>query len=586
MRSTLRALMVVVSLVAGATAAVAQQPYLPITDEAKKQVESVLPTAAPASAATSRRLLIYDGNVDYGGHRSIAYANYAFTRMGEKTGAFTTVVSHDPAVFRKDNLKKFDAVCFNNTVGNLFTDPQLRQNLLEFVIGGGGLLGIHGTSVAFTDFRKGAKETWPEFGYLLGGRGASHLSQDERVFIKIDSPDHPLCRPFGGHGFEYVSEFFRVHDPYSRDRLHVLFSIDTTKTQLPPKGTRPGIERADDDYALAWTRNYGRGRVVYCTIGHSPNDFMNRKILEFYLGAIQFVMGDLPGSTTPSNKLSPAVLAREKLGWRLGLTAWGMHEFTLFETIDKTRQLGLLYLGGLSFQKVSKDIPKNFDCHLTDAELTQVRLKMDEAGIRMPTFFYAAIPGDEAGCRQVFEFGRKMGVETFISEPPPESLDMIERLCNEFDIKLAIHNHGPKQSPIYWQPEGILKVCKGRGKRIGACPDTGYWIRSGIDPIEGIRKLGDRVLTIQPHDLSTRSEDAREVPWGTGKADFKQLVLELHRLGIQPTLFGVEYSDNYSDNLPETAECIKFFDRISVEIARQESAKKSDYLQTFTAPRR
>ncbi len=108
----------------------------------------------------------------YGGHGSIPFANYAFTQMGERTGTFTTVVSRDPAVFDRQNLKQFDAVCLNNTVGNLFTDAGLRRNLLEFVLGGGGLLGIHGTTVAFTDFPQGAKETWPEFGRMIGGRGA------------------------------------------------------------------------------------------------------------------------------------------------------------------------------------------------------------------------------------------------------------------------------------------------------------------------------------------------------------------------------------------------------------------------------
>ncbi len=117
---------------------------------------------------------------------------------------------------------------------------------------------------------------------------------------------------------------------------------------------------------------------------------------------------------------APAAIAQAKLGWRFGVTAWGLHKFTLYETIDKTRELGLDYVGGLSFQKVSTDLPRNFDADLTDEQLQQIRLKMDAAGIRMPTFFYATIPGDEKGCRNVFEFGRKMGIETFISDPPPE----------------------------------------------------------------------------------------------------------------------------------------------------------------------
>jgi len=565
MKSILHASLITALSLPCGTSAFAGSPGQALSEEAKKQLEAVLPAKAPAPAEKDRKLLVYDGNVGYGGHASIPYANYAFTRMGEKTGAFATVVSRDRSVFQRDNLEQFDAVCLNNTVGNLFTDPGLRQNLLEFVLSGGGLLGIHGTTVAFTDFPKGAKETWPEFGQMLGGRGAAHLAQDEHVVVKLDSPDHPLNRPFGGKGFEHVSEFFRVHGPYSRDRVHVLFSIDTAKTALPPKGTHPGVERDDEDYALAWTRNYGRGRVVYCTIGHSPTDFMDPKILEFYLGAVQFIMGDLDGSTTPSNKQTPPVLAREKLGWRLGVTMWGLHEYTLMEGIDKTRQLGLSYVGGLSFQKVSEHIPKNFDCNLTDAELEQVRLKMDAAGLRMPTCFYAAIPGDEAGCRKVFEFGRKMGIETFISEPPPESLDMIERFCDEYDIKLGIHNHGPDQSPVYWQPEGILKVCRGRSKRIGACPDTGYWIRAGIDPIEAVRQLGDRLITIQPHDLNELTAEGHDVPWGTGKAEFQKLFQEIHRLGIRPTLIGLEYSYDYSDNMPEMAECVEFFNRINVD---------------------
>jgi type 1 glutamine amidotransferase/sugar phosphate isomerase/epimerase len=543
-----------------ATSARGQAASKPLSEEARQQIEAALPARAPAAAGESRKLLVYDGNVGYGGHGSIPYANHALARMGEKTGTYTTVVSRDPAVFARDHLQQFDAVCLNNTVGNLFTDPVLRQNLLEFVLAGGGLLGIHGTTVAFTDFQQGAQETWPEFGRMLGGRGAAHLAQDEQVVVKLDSPDHPLNQPFGGQGFTHVSEFFRVGDPYSRDRVHVLLSIDVDRTELPPPGTHPGVERADRDYALAWTRNYGRGRVVYCTIGHSPRDFLDPKMLAFYLGAVQFVMGDLDGSTLPSARCTPTVMAREANGWRLSLPMWTFHRFTLLEGIEKTRQLGLSYVGGLSFQKVSDDIPQNFDAALTDAQLERIRLAMDDAGVRMPTCFYATIPGDEEGCRKVFEFGRKMGIETFISEPAPETLDMIERFCDQYDIKVAIHNHGPDQSPVYWQPEGVLKVCQGRSKRIGACPDTGYWIRSGIDPLEGIRKLGDRLITIQAHDLHELSPEGHDVPWGTGQARFAELVQELQRLGIEPTVFDVEYSHDFDNNMPQIAQCIEFFD--------------------------
>jgi type 1 glutamine amidotransferase/sugar phosphate isomerase/epimerase len=529
----------------------------------QEKVVAAIPAKVPAAPLKPRRLLIFDLNVGYGGHGSIPTANAAFTLMGKKTGAFETVVSKDPAVFKPESLKQFDAVFLNNTVGNLFEDPALRQSLIAFVYGGGGLMGVHGTTVAFTRW-PGAKEDWPEFGSMIGGRGASHLTADERIIVKLDDPGHPLLQPFGGKDFEYRGEFFRVHDPYSRNRVRVLLSIDVEKSGLSDKALNM---RPDKDYALAWVRNYGRGRVFYCTIAHNPEVFWDPKMLQFYLGAAQFVLGDLPAPTVPSAKLSPAIRAQEKLGWRLGVEAYTFHKFTFFEGVDKVAQLGLPYMGALSFQKVSKEIPKNFDPQLTDDEIKQIRLKLDSAGIRLLTYYIGSIPGDEAGCRKVFEFARKIGAETIMSEPKPEALDIVGKFCDEYDIKVALHNHDQKASPIYWQPEGILKVCQGRTKRLGACGDMGYWMRSGISPIEAVRMLKDRLITIQMHDLNDKSAEGHDVPWGTGVIQMEEFLREIHNLGITPTMFGLEYSYNWLESMPEIAKCIEFFNKTSLSLA-------------------
>ena len=556
--------MLVLGGAAGPGRTQAQDPAL---SEEQQRIEAALPAQAVVPPLKPRKLLIFDLNVGYGGHGSIPTANWAFTRMGQKTGAFEAVVSRDPSVFRPESLKQFDAVFLNNTVGNLFTDPALRQSLIEFVYGGGGLMGVHGTSVAFTRWTEGAQEDWPEFGLMLGARGASHLQADEPVFIRLDDPDHPLNRPFGGQGFEYRDEFFRFGEPYSRNRVRVLLSLDNQRTAQLQGRDRVHPFREDDDYALAWVRHYGRGRVFYCTIAHNPQVFWDPRMLQFYLGAVQFVLGDLPAPTVPSGKLTPALRAQEKLGWRLGIEAYTFHKYTFFEAIEKTAQLGLPYMGGLSFQQVSAEIPKNFDPQLTDEELQQVRLKLDSAGVRLLTYYIQDIPGDEAGCRKVFEFGRKIGIETFMSEPAPEALDTIERFCEEYGINVALHNHDQKASPVYWHPEGILKVCQGRSKHLGACADLGYWMRSGIDPIEGVRLLKDRLITVQMHDLHELSPEGHDVPWGTGVGRSEEFLREVHRLGLRPTMFGLEYSYNWWESMPEVAQCKAFFDRVSQELA-------------------
>lgn len=539
-----------------------------IPEPERQKIEAALPARAAIQPGKPRKLLIFDLNVGYPGHRSIHHANLAFTRMGEKTGAFQTTISRDPNIFQKESLGEFDAVFFNNTVGNCFTNAELRQNLVEFVYAGGGLMGVHGTTVGFTQW-PGAVEDWPEFGLMIGARGANHRASDEHVHIRLDDPTHPVNRPFGGQGFEYRDEFFRVGDPYSRNRLRVLLSIDTEKTDLKQGPSYGKLERADNDFALAWVRNYGRGRSFYSTIAHNPHVFWDPKMLEFYLAAAQFVLGDLPAPTVPSAGLTPAIRAQEKLEWRLGIEAYTFHRFTLFEAIDKTAELGLPFLGGLSFQKVSKDIAKNFEPGLSDEELRQIRLKLDTAGVRLLTYYIQDISADEAGCRRVFEFGRKIGIETFMSEPKLEALDTIERFCEEYDIKVALHNHDRKASPNYWNPEGILKACEGRSKRLGACADLGYWMRDGIDPIAAVNKLKDRLITVQMHDLNELSPAGHDVPWGSGAGRSEQFIKEMHRLGIKPTMWGLEYSYNFMESMPEITKCVEFFNTLSVQIEKE-----------------
>ena len=140
---------------------------------------------------------------------------------------------------------------------------------------------------------------------MLGARGANHRDNDEHVFIRLDDPSHPVNQCFGGQGFDYRDEFFRFQDLYSRQKLRVLLSIDTVKTDL--KGVpRGNCLRADNDYALAWVRQYGRGRAFYCTIAHNPYVFWDPRLLRFYLAATQFALGDLAAPTTPSGRLTAA----------------------------------------------------------------------------------------------------------------------------------------------------------------------------------------------------------------------------------------------------------------------------------------
>jgi len=177
-----------------------------VSPEERAKIEAALPARAVATPKKPRKLLIFDRQVNYGGHASIPYANLAMQLMGEKTGAFTATVSSEPGAIAPANLQQYDAVYLNNTVGDIFDTPEIRAGFAAFVATGGGVVGNHGTSVA--------SPQWTEFGEILGAAGASHREPTEIATINIEDPTHPITRAFDGKPFELADEHYRLGPPY------------------------------------------------------------------------------------------------------------------------------------------------------------------------------------------------------------------------------------------------------------------------------------------------------------------------------------------------------------------------------------
>ena len=141
------------------------------TPEQKQQIEAAIPKKAPAKPKKARRLLVTNfaknGDRVIRGHSAIPAGNYAIELMGKKTGAYEVVFSDDVEMFRPDKIRQFDAICFNNTQGVLFNDPELRKSLLDFITEGHGFVGIHAAIATFVQHP--VYDQWPAFGKMLGG---------------------------------------------------------------------------------------------------------------------------------------------------------------------------------------------------------------------------------------------------------------------------------------------------------------------------------------------------------------------------------------------------------------------------------
>lgn len=270
------------------------------TDEEVQKIAAAMPEKAAAAPARPRRLLVLGHNA---WHAPVPYAARAMEIMARKTGAFEAVVTDDGGYLEPDRLKDFDAVLVNNWHGwNPFLgvkgpapdelkkqEARRRQALLGFVSSGKGLAGIHAATVGLND--------WKEWGEMIGGRYQALPWMD--ALVRVEDPDHPLCAAFKGQSFRIADEIYEVREPYSREKVRVLLSVDPADAARE-KSTKYGKPvRKDGDYPLSWVKGYGKGRVFYSALGHFPETYWNPLMLRHFLDGIQFALGDLPAEVAP-----------------------------------------------------------------------------------------------------------------------------------------------------------------------------------------------------------------------------------------------------------------------------------------------
>ena len=260
----------------------------------------------------------------------------------------------------------------------------------------------------------------------------------------------------------------------------------------------------------------------------------------------------------------PDTSSVEKLGWQLAVHSYTFKEFSIFEAIDKTAALGLHYMsisGTVSLGGTNRVGTMN----LSEKDQQAIKDKLKADGIvKLVNMGVVQLSPDEAKSRRVFEFAKKFGIDTLVAEPEPAALDVVEKLCKEYNIKVAIHNH-PKGHSIYWNPDAVLEAIKGRTPLMGACADVGHWMRSGLDPLECLKKLDGHVICLHFKDLDTMGPNAHDVPWGTGAGQTKALMAELKRQNFHGA-FCVEYEYHWETSQPEIAQCVKFFNTTCDEL--------------------
>ena len=213
--------------------------------------------------------------------------------------------------------------------------------------------------------------------------------------------------------------------------------------------------------------------------------------------------------------------------FKIAMQCWTFRKFTFLETLKKVEDLGIKYLEAYPGQKLGGPDPGavfNYDMSQENIEMVKAALK--KHAIRLVNFGVVGFNNTPEAIKAVFDFAKKMGIETIVTEPAYDDLSMIEKAAKEYRIKVAIHNH-PEPSK-YARPETVLKAVNGLDELIGDAGDTGHWLRTGVMPLDALRMLKGRMIDMHLKDLDAfGKKDALDVPFGSGKANIRDILAEL-----------------------------------------------------------
>jgi sugar phosphate isomerase/epimerase len=230
--------------------------------------------------------------------------------------------------------------------------------------------------------------------------------------------------------------------------------------------------------------------------------------------------------------------------FHLGMASYTLRKFDLDQTLKMTRRVGLDYIAFKSFHLALDSSPER---------IKEAVAKVEDAGLKL----YGGgviYMNNEAEVRQAFAYAQAAGMKVIIGVPQYDLLPLVNDLVKEYDIQVAIHNHGPGDK-VYPLPETAYEKVKDLDKRIGLCNDIGHTMRTGVDPSESARKYADRLLDVHIKDVTAATAKGSTCEVGRGVIDipkFVRTLVDIDYAGI----VAFEYEKDENDPMPGLAESV------------------------------
>ena len=243
---------------------------------------------------------------------------------------------------------------------------------------------------------------------------------------------------------------------------------------------------------------------------------------------------------------NPKFEIRRKRRFELGLASYSLRKFKLDQTLAMTKRVGLKYIALKSF---------HLPLDSSSEQIRKVAKKVKEAGLKL----YGGgviYMNSEAEVNRAFDYAKAAGMKIIIGVPAPDLLPLVDKKVRQYNIKVAIHNHGPTDK-VFPTPARAYEKIKKLDKRIGLCDDIGHTQRAGVDPSVSVERFADRLLDVHMKDVSAATAKGHGVEVGRGVIDVPKFLRTLLRINYSGVV-AFEYEKDADDPLAGLAESVGY----------------------------
>ncbi len=243
--------------------------------------------------------------------------------------------------------------------------------------------------------------------------------------------------------------------------------------------------------------------------------------------------------------------------WKLGVCLYTFSNFSFPDQLSKADSAGLTYVEGYSFGKAGVELKDSMIMNLSPSGINKLNALIVQHGLIMESIY--VIGGNTvAKWKKDFELAKQLKVKYVTAEPAVNQWDMVDSLAGVYGLKVAIHNHW-KGNSVFWHPDSVLLAMKNHPNFV-ACPDLGHWPKSGINPVEGLKKLEGRIIAVHLKDIAAyNNPKLTDVPVGTGVINFPAVFEELKRQQFKGHIMIERDTKEKPSNLASVIQTLKYY---------------------------